>query len=137
MEFSEAQPFLEEHHLAVVTTVNSKGKAQSTVVSAGLMDGKMVFASRPHTSKVRNVIHSGTCVVTIIRPDTRRYITVTGPAATQAWGDGTDDDQLALLTSVYTSMGRAPKSAEEFAAQMREERRTVVSITPDRIYGAI
>ena len=137
MEFSEAQPFLEEHHLAVVTTVNSKGKAQSTVVSAGLMDGKMVFASRPHTLKVKNVGNSGTCVVTIIRPDTRRYITVSGSATATGWGDGSDVAQVALLKSVYSSMGRAPKSDDEFAATMREERRTVISITPERIYGSI
>ena len=137
MEFSEAQPFLEEHHLAVVTTVNSKGKAQSTVVSAGLMDDKMVFASRPHTLKVKNVSNSGTCVVTIIRPDTRRYITVSGPATATGWGDGSDDAQIALLKSVYTCMGRAPKSDDEFAATMREERRAVISITPERIYGSI
>ena len=59
MELSEALPFLQENHLAVVTTIGPSGRPQSTVVSAALYEGKLAFVSRQRTSKVKNTRRSG------------------------------------------------------------------------------
>jgi len=34
-------------------------------------------------------------------------------------------------------MGRRLKSDEEFARQMRDEQRTLVLVTPERVYGSL
>ena len=137
MEFNEVLPFLEENHLAVITTVGKSGKAQSTVVNAGPVDGKMAFASRDHTVKVKNARRSGRCVVTCIRPHDKRYITVAGPATVHGWDGGDETEMLALLRSTYTSMGQPPDSSEEFDRRMREEQRAVVLVEPERVYGSL
>ena len=137
MDFNENLSFFQENHLAVVGTVSGSGKAQSTVVSAGLHDGKIVFVSREGTQKVKNVRREGRCAVTHIKIDTRRYITVEGPAVAQGWDDNDDATQLALVEAAYASIGRPRSNWDDFDKAMREERRAVVMVTPERVYGSI
>ena len=136
MELSEVLPFLDENHLAVVTTVGASGKAQATVVSAAFYDGKMSFVSRGHTMKVKNVRRSGRCSVTLLRPHDTRYVTVEGPAVAHGWDDTAPEELLSLLRGAYGAAGRKT-DADDFESRMREEQRTVVLVTPERVYGSI
>jgi len=136
MEWKEALPLLQQNHTGVVISITPKGHAQSTVVSAAVLDGKVGFASRPHTVKVRNIQRTGRAAVTVIKLDTRRYVTVEGPASIEPWQD--TPAHIKHLKDLYTAMGRAPKGTdEEFAEQMREEKRSLVLVTPARIYGSL
>lgn len=137
MEFSDVLPFLQANHMAVATTVGASGRAQATVVTGGAYDGKAAFVSRGDTVKVRNARRGGRAGLTVIKPDTGRYVTVEGPAEVYGW-DGRDPAQhLALLGNVYTALGRSPDRWEDFEKSMREEQRTVVLITPQTVYGSL
>lgn len=137
MELTEALPFIEANHFALVSTVGASGRAQTTVVSAGLLDGQVAFVSRADTVKVRNVRRSGQCSVTLVNPDNRRYVTVQGAAAVHGW-DNTDETALLdLLRRAYGSAGRPSESWNDFDASMRNEQRTVVLVTPERVYGSL
>lgn len=135
MEWKEALPLLQENHTAVAISVTPKGRAQSTVVSTALLDGKLAFASRPHTVKVKNIQRTGRATVTVIKLDTRRYVTVEGPASVEPWQD--TPAHIKRLKDLYAAMGRAPKNDEEFAKQMRGEQRSLVLITAERLYGSL
>jgi len=135
MEWKEALPLLQENHSGVAISVTPKGRAQSTVVSTALLDGKLGFASRPHTVKVKNIQRTGRAAVTVIKLDTRRYVTVEGPASIEPWQD--TPTHIKRLKDLYSAMGRSPKSDEEFAKQMRDEERSLVLITPERLYGSL
>ena len=136
MEWKEALPLLQQNHTGVVISVTPKGRAQSTVVSAAVLDGKVGFASRPHTVKVKNIERTGRAAVTVIKLDTRRYVTVEGPASIEPWQDTAA--HIKRLKDLYVAMGRAPKGTdEEFAQQMRDEERSLVLVTPERIYGSL
>lgn len=137
MDLSEATPFLQENHLAVVTTMGPSGTPQSTVVSAALHEGKLVFVSRQRTMKVKNVRRSGRCSVTVINPANTRYVTVEGPATARGMEDSGEEEWLFLLRAAYTATGRPPERWDDFDGAMREERRNVVLITPERIYGSL
>jgi PPOX class probable F420-dependent enzyme len=135
MEWKEALPLLQENHTAVAISVTPKGRAQSTVVSTALLDGKLGFASRPHTIKVKNIQRTGRATVTVIKLDTRRYVTVEGPASVEPWQD--TPAHIKRLKDLYAAMGRAPKGDMEFAKQMREEQRSLVLVTAERLYGSL
>jgi PPOX class probable F420-dependent enzyme len=137
LDFNENLSFFQENHLAVVGTVSASGKSQATVVTAGTSDGKIVFVSRERTQKVKNIRREGRCAVTTIKVDTRRYITVEGPAVALGWDDNDDATQLALVEAAYASIGRPRSNWDDFDKSMREERRAVVMVTPERIYGSI
>jgi len=136
MEWKEALPLLQENHTGVAISVTPKGRAQATVVSTAVLDGKLGFASRGHTVKVKNIQRTGRATVTVIKLDTRRYVTVEGPALIEPWRD--TPAHIKRLKDLYSAMGRAPKGAdEEFARQMREEERNLVLVVPERLYGSL
>ena len=136
MEWKEALPLLQENHTGVAISVTPNGRAQSTVVSTAVLDGKVGFASRPHTVKVKNIERTGLATVTVIKLDTRRYVTVEGPASIEPWQD--TEAHIKRLKDLYAAMGRAPKGTdEEFARQMRDEERSLILVTPERLYGSL
>ena len=136
MDWKEALPLLQENHTGIAISVTPKGRAQATVVSTAVLDGKVGFASRGYTVKVKNILKTGRGTLTVIKLDTRRYVTVEGPASIEPWQD--TPAHLKRLKDLYTAMGRAPKGTdEEFAKQMRSEERNIVLITPERIYGSL
>ena len=136
MEWKEALPLLQENHTGVAISVTSKGRAQSTIVSTAVLDDKLGFASRGYTVKVKNIERTGRATVTVIKLDTRRYVTVEGPASIETWQD--TKAHIKRLKEFYVSMGRAPKGTdEEFAQQMRDEERNLVLVTPEHLYGSL
>ena len=136
MEWEEALPLLQENHTGVAVAVTPQGRAHATVVSTALLDGKVGFASRGYTVKTKNIQRAGRAAVTVIKLDTRRYVTVEGPASIEPWQD--TPAHVQRLKALYVAMGRAPKGTdEEFARQMRDEQRNLVLVTPERIYGSL
>jgi len=53
------------------------------------------------------------------------------------WDDGSPEAHLALLRGVYAAVGRPPERWEDFDRTMREEDRTVVLLSPERVYGRL
>jgi PPOX class probable F420-dependent enzyme len=136
MEWKEALPLLQQNHTGVAISVTPKGRAHSTIVSTALLDGKIGFASRSRTVKLKNIQQSGRATVTVIKLDNRRYVTVEGPASIEPWQD--TPAHIKRLKDLYTALGRAPKGTdEEFAEQMRDEERSLVLVTPERLYGSL
>lgn len=136
MEWQEALPLLQENHTAVAISVTPKGRAQATIVSTAVLDGKVGFASRPRTVKAKNIERTGRATVTVIKLDSRRFVTVEGPASIEPWQD--TKAHIKRLKDLYVSMARAPKGTdEEFAKQMRDEERSLILVTPERVYGSL
>ena len=136
MEWKEALPLLQENHTGVAISVTPKGRAQATIVSTAVLDGKLGFASRDHTVKVKNIQRTGRAAVTVIKLDTRRYITVEGPASIEPWQDTAA--HIKRLKELYVAMNRGPKGTdEEFAQQMRDEKRNLILVTPEHVYGSL
>src|SRR4030095_13333267 len=135
MEWKEALPLLQENHSAVAISVTPKGRAQATVVSTALLDGKLGFASRPHPVKGKIIQRTGRAAITVIKLDTRRYVTVEGPASISPWQD--TPAHVARLKDLSRAMGRALKGDEEVAKRMRDEQRSLVLVTPERLYGSL
>ena len=140
MDLNEALPLLTENHTAVAITVNKDGRPQSTVVTTGMVDGKLSWISRGRTIKVKNIECTGRATVTVVNLITRRYVTVEGPAVIRYWPDKADqiDDHIKLLKDVYIAMDRSPSQSDfEFSETMKNEKRTVISIIPESIYGSL
>jgi PPOX class probable F420-dependent enzyme len=136
MEWKEALPLLQQNHTGVAISVTPKGRAQSTIVSTAVLDGKIGFASRAHTIKLKNIQRTGRATVTVIKLDNRRYVTVEGPASIEPWQD--TPAHIKRLKDLYTAMNRAPKGTdEEFTEQMRDEERSLVLVTPEHLYGSL
>lgn len=135
MEWKEALPLLQENHTGVAATVTPKGRAQATIVSTAVLDGKVGVAARPRTVKAKNIERTGRATVTVIKLENRRYVTVEGPATIEPWQD--TPAHIKRLKDFYVSMGRTKGTDEEFAKQMREEQRSLILVTPEQLYGSV
>jgi PPOX class probable F420-dependent enzyme len=136
MEWKEALPLLQENHTGLAISLTPEGRAHSTVVTTGVLDGKVGFASRGHTVKLKNIQRTGRATLTVIKLDTQRYVTVEGPASVEPWQD--TPAHIRRLKDFYVASGRAPKGTdEEFAQRMRNEQRGLVLVTPERFYGSL
>lgn len=136
MDWKEALPLLQDNHTGVAVSITPKGRAQATVVSTAVLDNKLGFASRPRTVKEKNIQRTGRATVTVVKLDTRRFVTVEGPASIEPWQD--TPAHIKRLKDLYVSMGRAPKGTDDdFAKQMRDEQRCLILVTPERLYGSV
>ncbi len=52
--------------------------------------------------------------MTAIKLDTRRYITVEGPATAHGWADTDEAALLDMLRAAYTAVGRPPEGWDDF-----------------------
>ena len=137
MELNEVRPFLEQNHTAVVSTVTASGSAQATVVSAGLYEDQIAFVSRGNAVKVKNAARRGRATVTVLRTTDNRYVTIEGPAVVRGWENTDRAAHLTLLRKVYSALGRPPERWQDFDGTMEKEQRTVVLISPQRIYASL
>src|SRR5690349_9284991 len=112
MDWKEALPLLQENNTGVAVSVTPQGRAHSTIVSTAVLDGKVGFASRPHTIKLKNIERTGRAAVTVIKLDTRRYVTVEGPASIEPWQD--TPAHIKRLKDFYGAMGRLKGADDEF-----------------------
>jgi PPOX class probable F420-dependent enzyme len=136
MDWKEALPLLQDNHTGVAVSITPKGRAQATVVSTAVLDGKLGFASRPRTVKEKNIRRTGRATVTVVKLDTRRFVTVEGPASIEPWQD--TPAHIKRLKDLYVSMGRAPKGTDDdFAKQMRDEQRCLILVTAEHLYGSV
>jgi len=135
MEWKDALPLLRDHHTGVASTITAKGRVQSTIVSTAVLDGKVGVAMRPNTVKEKNIRRTGRATITVFRLDNRRYVTVEGPASIEPWQDA--PAHIKRLKDFYDSMGRATGTDEAFTKQMRDERRSLVLVTPEQVYGSM
>ena len=135
MEWKDALSLLQDNHTGVASTVTLKGRAQSTIVSTAVLDGKVGVATRPRTVKAKNIARTGRATITVIKLDNRRYVTVEGPASIEPWQD--TPAHIKRLKDFYVSMGRAKGTDAEFTQQMRDEQRSLILVTPEQLYGSL
>ncbi|PXX71415.1 PPOX class probable F420-dependent enzyme [Nocardia tenerifensis] len=132
-----------DHGLCVVSTTRADGTVQSSLVNAGV-------STHPQTGEpvVGMVIRGGTRKLDYLRARPRMTAVVRvgwawAAAEGPVWIVGPDDpvpgidaERLRkLLREVFTAAGGTHDDWDEYDRVMAEERRAVVLITPDRVYG--
>jgi PPOX class probable F420-dependent enzyme len=132
-----------DHNYCVIATTRENGTVQASVVSAGVMrhpagDGDtVVCVAQGGTRKLANLrIRPAT---TIVASDGGAWITVEGRAELIGPDDahpGIDPEQLPqLLRDVFRAAGGTHDDWDTYDRVMAEERRTVIVVTPTRVYS--
>ena len=131
-----------EQYLAVIATVRADATVQASVVNAGVLPhpfgGEPVVAYVTYgPTKLRNLRARPHTAVTFRSGWT--WATVEGDAELIGPDDAhadVDDERLRLLLrEVFQAAGGTHDDWSEYDRTMREQRRTVVLVTPKRIYS--
>lgn len=132
-----------DHGLCVVSTLRADGTIQSSVVNAGVsthpLTGERVVAmvARGGTRKLDNL--RARARMTVVVRVGWQWAAAEGPV----WIVGPDDPVPGidaeglrlLLREVFTAAGGTHEDWDEYDRVMAAERRAVVLVTPDRLYG--
>jgi PPOX class probable F420-dependent enzyme len=132
-----------DHGLCVVSTLRPDGTIHSSLVNAGVLTHPETGAEAVGmvllggTRKLANL--RATSRLTIVVRDGWRWAAAEGPTWIVGPDDpvaGIDAERLRLLLrEVFTAAGGTHEDWDEYDRVMATERRTVVLVTPDRVYG--
>lgn len=132
-----------ETGLAVVATVRPDGSAHVTVVNAGVLDHPVTgvtvvgFVARGSARKLDHIRRTGRCSVTFRRSWT--WAGAEGPVEIIGPDDDLEGlgppDVSELLRDVFIAAGGTHDDWDEYDRVMKEERRAVVLVHPDRLLG--
>jgi PPOX class probable F420-dependent enzyme len=131
-----------DHGLVSVATVRADGTVQASVVNAGVLShprtGEPVvgFVARGSSAKLANLRARPRATVTIRAG--WQWATVEGPVTLIGPDDpldGIDAERLrALLREVFTAAGGVHDDWPDYDETMARERRSVVLVSPERVY---
>ena len=139
MDFEDIRPFLETNHQGVVTTFQSNGAAQASIVVSGAYEGTVAFVSiRGNSAKVRNLRRDARCTVLTVTEGWRSYAVVEGTSQLFD-ANNTDSEELRmLLRNVYSACGGGEHPDwNEYDQVMLQQNAVAVLVQPDRIYGLL
>ncbi|GAA3397193.1 pyridoxamine 5'-phosphate oxidase family protein [Cryptosporangium minutisporangium] len=132
-----------DHGLSVVSTTRENGTVQSSVVNAGVLSDPVTgepvvgYVARGGTRKLANL--RARPHTTLVLRVGWEWVAVEGRTRLIGPDDpvgGVDDERLRLLLrEIFTAAGGVHEDFDEYDRVMREERRTAVLISPDRVYS--
>jgi PPOX class probable F420-dependent enzyme len=132
-----------DHGLAVVSTTRLDGTIQSSVVNAGVLDHPrrgtpaVAFVSAGNAARLR-ILRARPRATVVIRAGWQ-WGAVEGPVELAGPDDsmeGVDAERLRLLLrDVFIAAGGSHDDWDEYDRVMAGERRVVVLIDPQRVYG--
>lgn len=107
-----------------------------SIVSVGPYGDGIAFTTTAGRAKLANLKRDPRCSLLVSQEDWWVYVVVEGRATVMSL-ENTDAGELRLaLRDVYrAAAGKEHPDWEEYDEAMREQRRSVVIVVPERIYG--
>ena len=134
---SNVQEFVSKNHLASFSTLRANGGMQVSLVLAGPFQEGAAFTTPGDRAKYRNVLRNPKCSLLVSTHDWfSGYVVLEGNARIM----DTDNTEPAVLSAALRDVYRATADAEhpdweEFDQAMVDERRAVIVVVPENIYG--
>jgi len=135
MEFADVTPFLQEQHRGVVTTFKKSGLAQMSILVCGPYKGTVAFVIRSDTAKLVNLRRDPRCSVLVVKSDWSDYAVLSGRATIHDWSDTDHETLRVMLREVFIAAGGNHDNWGEYDRVMREERRAVIMVKPEIVFG--
>lgn len=127
--------FVAEHHKAVLSTFRKNGMAQLSVVVAGPFEDGAAFTTTADRAKLPNLKRDARCSLLVSQDSWWGFLVLEGKARILS-EDNTEPERLKLaLRDVYRSIAGEHSDWPDYDQAMKDERRSVVVVVPDHVYG--
>ena len=128
--------FVAENRRGVLTTFRRSGAAQMSIITCGPYRDGVAFTTTADRAKLANLQRESRCSLLVSQEDWWGYVVLEGHAQILS-ADNTDGEglRLALRETYRTASGTEHPDWEEYDRAMQEQRRSVVIVVPERIYG--
>ena len=127
--------FISNNDKAVLSTFRRNGQAQLSIVVVGAHDDGAAFTTTEDRAKLLNLRRDPRCSLLISQDSWWGFAVLEGTARILA-ADNTDPEELRqAFRDVYRSISGEHPDWDEYDRAMVEDRRAVVIVVPDQIYG--
>ena len=128
--------FVSENHSGVLTTFRKSGAAQMSIITCGPYGDGVAFTTTGGLAKLANLKRNPRCTLLVSQPDWWGYMVLEGHAELMN-PEGSDPEELRLtLRDVFSvAAGKEHPDWEEYDQAMRDQKRSVIIVVPDHIYG--
>lgn len=138
MNVEDAIPFLETHRKGVLITLKRDGRPQASNIVYGWSDGVAQISVTADRAKTHNALRDPRVSLHVASPDFWSYVVVEGLAEVSMVSTSPRDEVGVELAVLFEQVsGKAHPNWDEFYAAMVEERRLVLRIHPERVYGQL
>jgi PPOX class probable F420-dependent enzyme len=139
MNFEDVRPFMEKNHRGVITTYQSDGAMQTSIVVSGVFRDSAAFVIvRGKSAKTRNLRRDPRCTVLAVSDDWRSYAVVEGQAQLLDYRNTPAEEYRVLLRDVFRACGdKDHPDWEEYDVAMVQQDAVIVLVTPQRVYGIV
>ena len=127
--------FISNNDKAVLSTFRRNGQAQLSIVVVGAQDDGAAFTTTEDRAKLLNLRRDPRCSLLVSQDSWWGFVVLEGNARILA-PDTTDPEELRqAFRDVYRSISGEHPDWDEYDRAMVEDKRAVVIVVPDRIYG--
>ena len=139
MELTATQKdFLEANHNAVCTTFRRNGAAQLSIVTSGLYGGGAAFTTTADRAKHRNLARDPRCSLLVSHADWRPFLVLEGNATVLSQDNTPAEELRVAFRDVFrAAAGKEHPNWDEYDRVMVEDRRVIVIVTPEHVYGTV
>ncbi len=132
----KVRAFAAKNHLGVLTTFRRDGAAQMSIENCGPFRDGVAFTTTADRAKLINLRRNPRCSLLLSQEDWWGYIVLEGQAELLSPGTSSSQELRLALRDVYKAAGGGEHpNWEEYDQAMVEQRRSVVIVVPQRIYG--
>ncbi|MFW6174195.1 MAG: PPOX class F420-dependent oxidoreductase [Chloroflexota bacterium] len=133
----QVEQFVRDNNKGVLATFRINGMPQLSIVVCGLLRDGVGISTTEDRAKLKNLKRDPRCSLLVSKDEWWGYVVMEGRAEVLSAEDGTDPEELRLaLRDVYrAASGQEHPDWDEYDEAMRQERRAVVIVRPDRVYG--
>ncbi len=139
MELTATQKdFLSENHNAVCTTFRRNGAAQLSIVTSGLYGGGAAFTTTGDRAKHRNLSRDPRCTLLVSHADWRPFLVLEGNATVLSQDNTPAEELRTAFREVFrAASGKEHPNWDEYDRVMVEDRRVIVIVAPEHVYGTV
>ncbi len=132
----KVRAFVAQTHRGVITTFRRSGAAQMSIVSCGPLRNGVAFTVTEERAKLKNLRRDPRCSLLVSNESWWGFVVLEGRAQVLS-ADNTDAEELrlALRDTYRTASGEEHPDWDEYDQAMRDDRRSVVIVVPDHVYG--
>jgi PPOX class probable F420-dependent enzyme len=138
MELAQAAPFLADHMRGVLITLRPDGRPQASNIVYGYADGVARISVPSSTVKARNIARDDRVSLHVTSDDFGRFVVADGRAELSPPSTVPADEVGRELLEIYETIRKEPHpDHEEFFDVMARDRRLVIRLRIDRVYGRV
>ena len=132
----KVREFATQTHRGVLTTFRRNGAAQMSIISCGPYREGIAFTVTEDRVKLKNLRRNPRCTLLVSQESWWGFVVLEGRAEILS-ADNTDPEEfcLALRDAYRATSGEEHPNWEEYDQAMRDDRRSVIIVVPERIYG--